>query len=582
MPSPKKPATPAPKKKAERAPKGVKPPALAVKKLVEVMHAFPDGTAGLSPEQIAKGIAAAVLPKTEAKFTPAPDAGATLTAKEERKLTKERAAAAREKTLHKNGGKEAIEMYFERTGKKFLIREGDRFEDKGDKLTKLALIEHGLSDYPDSSGMSECDAFLLNVSKTRKIDYYGSLPGYRTGLHQIGQEKFLVGEQCNPAVFDEPTPKTPTPEPPFIAAVLREALGEHDQWIHFCYWLAVGLRALRRGDFKPGQFCFFVGKAKSGKSLIQFITTMIYGGREVNCAAQFGVSGDPNVEKFSTGLLRGEHWYMGDPVAGVMKGARLLMAGRMKTFFHEEKFVFRGMQKVGFDVPVFRRGTASVNDDPSDTVLIPDLRSGLGDKINLYRFVDKGELSPDVQRPLDAVKQFIAQQTLPGFDSKDGADKSGIKARVEAEAPMARAWLLSEFARVPSDMADDRTGLKAYHHPQLVEELGAHSPDARALGYIHKVLFGLTAGELPSADWTRGAVRDAYLDVNARELEQHLAQSRFSEELRADLKAIGHGHALGRMAKSHAASVHKLPQVNSEPRLWRIFNPFLPKQKTTE
>jgi hypothetical protein len=298
---------------------------------------------------------------------------------------------------------------------------------------------------------------------------------------------------------------------------------------------------------------------------------------------QFGVSGDPNVEKFTTGLLKGEHWYMGDPVASAMKGARLLMAGRMKTFFHEENFVFRGMQKVGFDVPVFRRGTGSVNDEPADLLVLPDMRSGLGDKLNLYRFIDKGETADGAQKPLDCVQQFVAQQTLPGFDSKDGADRKAIKAKVESEAPMARAWLLSQFRSVPADMADDRVGLRAWHHPQLIAELGSISPDARALGYMQKVLFGVAPGDSPSNDWTRGPVKDVYLDINARELEQHLALSKFSEELRNDLRGIGHGHALGRLAKSHAEAVQKLPPSNGE-RLWRFFNPFLPKQtpKTTE
>jgi hypothetical protein len=514
----------------------------------------------------------------------APDAGAKLTRQEEKKLAKERAAKARTDTLKKNGGKEKLEIYFERGTRRFLMREGERFEDKGDRLTKLALIQHGLSDFPDASGMSEADAFLLDVSKHRKIDYYGPLPGYRAGLHQIGQQSFLVSEQCDNAVFTEETPAKPTPAPPFISAVLQEALGDFDQWMHFCHWLAVGLRSLRRGDFKPGQFCFFVGKANSGKSLVQFIITVILGGRGVNCAAQFGVSGDPNVEKFTTGLLKGEHWYMGDPVASVQKGARLLMAGRMKTFFHEENFVFRGMQKVGFDVPVFRRGTGSVNDDPSDLMVLPDMRSGLGDKINLYRFIDKGEHADGTQKPLDCVQRFVSQQSLPNFDSTDGADRKAIKEAVEREAPMARAWLLSQFRNVPTAMADDRVGLKAWHHPQLIKELGAISPDARALSFIQKVLFGVPKGEAPSGDWRRGAVCEPHLDLNARELEQRLAQSDFSEELRHALSGIGHGHTLGRLAKSHADEVQRLPQVESGPRLWRLFNPFLSKEtnKTTE
>src|SRR5438270_3995502 len=85
--------------------------------------------------------------------------------------------------------------------------------------------------------------------------------------------------------------------------------------------------------------------------------------------------------------------------------------------------------------------------------------------------------------------------------------------------PMIRARYAA-FPAPPSDLADDRFGIRSWHHAELMEELTALSAENRLLQIIDQVYFTGAPASFDSSLTSRG--------VKAMELEQALRKSDFS------------------------------------------------------
>src|SRR4051812_46776804 len=99
-----------------------------------------------------------------------------------RKERKEYAQKKSTERLEKNGGLEAVELYYERFGKTFFVKHNGSYEDYPESKIKLILMEHGISQYETHpTGVPMIDYPFLDAMKNRKFDYAGSIPGYRQG-----------------------------------------------------------------------------------------------------------------------------------------------------------------------------------------------------------------------------------------------------------------------------------------------------------------------------------------------------------------------------------------------------------------
>ena len=358
-------------------------------------------------------------------------------------------------------------------------------------------------------GQRECDWPMYNAQVNRRVYYAGSLGGHRVGTFVDGSgRRFLVTDEAR-GVFDA-LPKKVV-EPKLFRAFIEELLPD-DQWQHVCYWLSIGLRSLRAGDFRPGQVSVFAGPAGCGKSLFQYVTTEIFGGR----------SGNPlrymrEETTFNDDFANSEHWLVEELRGSTDIRSRLALGDMIKDFYFTRDFSVHPKGKKATPLPLFRRGTISMNDDAELLQVLPPFNGSIEDKINLYH------CSPVVE-------------AFKPFRGVDGVDRAKLWAGFQAEVPMIRAWLLTRFKRVPLAMVNDRCGIISYHHPDLLKHLSSYAPEVRLLELIDLILFS----ESDAGPW----------DGRSIHLEEVLRSHKLAFEVDKVLKGSNKiGTYLARLAK---------------------------------
>ena len=71
-----------------------------------------------------------------------------------------------------------------------------------------------------------------------------------------------------------------------------------------------------------------------------------------------------------------------------------------------------------------------------------------------------------------------------------------IWATFRAEIHEIRSWLLNTFKKVPKSLVDERFGIVAYHHPEIMAELSSMTYESRFLELIDEKFFP-AGDELP-------------------------------------------------------------------------------------
>jgi len=349
---------------------------------------------------------------------------------------------------------EHVEVYFD-------VRDGGywyRLNGRYVKLKKADIQLHfrsmKLRDDIYHNGIREIDWPLWHAQNKRLIDYAGSLAGHRVGMFKDSAGRaFLVTDEAG-GVWNAPEKKTV--EPVWFKKFIEQLLpGEQSQ--HFCYWLAVALKSLRDGDFRPGQVVVLAGPSQCGKSLLQAIITEIFGGRSAGPFRYMMAE-----TQFNQDLVCAEHWQIEDPASTTDIRTRRLFGCKLKECTVNRDFSIHQKGKDALTLPLFRRVTLSVNEEPENLAVVPPLDASIMDKLFLFKC-----------SPADV-----------------GADRKATWAMIQAEIPIIRSWLLKAFKTVPKAMQDDRFGVKAWHHPDLFLELTNLSPEMRLLNIIDHVKWG--------------------------------------------------------------------------------------------
>jgi hypothetical protein len=358
----------------------------------------------------------------------------------------------------------SVEIYFDARDGSYWYRLGGSFVALKKADLKLHLQTLGLSEVNQiktgEGYLREIDFPFWEAMHKRLVHFAGSLAGHRTGTFKDGSGmNYLVTTEAR-GVFDVLPKKIPEPE--FFTALLGELLPD-DQCIRACYWMAQALRSLREGDFRPGQVLILAGPPKCGKSLLQAMITEILGGRSGN-PFQFLIG----ETKFNRELAGAEHWCIEDPPSTTDLRTRRMFGNNLKNGAFTRDCSVQPKGKDTVNLPVFRRITISVNDEPENLSVCPPLEGSINDKLMLFK------CSP-------AVKCFDS------FRTGSGIDRKAVWAAFMAELPMIRAWLLKSHARVPKKWQDDRCGVAHYLHPELESELCSLSPEHRLLQLIDYV-----------------------------------------------------------------------------------------------
>jgi hypothetical protein len=414
-----------------------------------------------------------------------------------------------------------VEIFFDSRDGSYWYQINGRYVSLKRSDLYMHLRLKGLRDDLYYDGLRELDWPLYAAQNNRMIDYAGSLAGHRTGIFADGSgRKYLVTDEPK-GVWDKLDKHGK--EPAFFASFIQELL-DGDQWLFFCHWLSIALQSLRRADFCPGQAVILAGPAKCGKSLLQCIITEILGGRGSDPTNYlFGLT------QFNRDLITSEHWLIQDPRTTTDIRSRREFGEMLKQSTVNRDFTVHMKGKDALTLPIFRRVTISVNNEPENLAVCPPLEPAISDKLFLFRC-------------------GMVERAFDPFRKADGEfQREACWQAIKDEIPQIRAWLVKRFRKVPKALQEDRFGIVAWHHDELRAELSSLSPETRLLQLVDQVLFsGRKDG--PHTKW----------EGQSMDLEKVLRGGEFAFETEKILRFIGAcGSYLGKLSKSAPHRVSK-------------------------
>lgn len=312
----------------------------------------------------------------------------------------------------------------------------------------------------EGHSLSPKDRAIERIETHCTVDYAGSLAGYSVGLREIHGRKILVTDSPRHIA-----PKAGSWET--LRAVFEGLLGA-EQCGYFYAWLKVAIEALRAERLRPGQALVIAGPPRCGKSLCQALITELLGGREAKPYAAMTGRTDFNSELFGA-----EHLTIEDEAASPDPRVR-------KTFGHEIKKVTvnraqraHKKNREAFTLFPLWRLTITLNDDAGSLQVLPQLEDGMRDKLTLMK-----------------AKAF----TMP-VDTSQPAGEELLWNSLTAELPAFVHYLLNGFT-IPEEWKESRCGVRAYHHPDILELIDATSDEHKLLELIDGFdLWGTIAAE---------------------------------------------------------------------------------------
>ncbi len=340
------------------------------------------------------------------------------------------------------------ELYYDsRTGNFWLKLASARFLELGARDIKIHLMRAGQrTDMENDIGLRNGDEMLADVQVDRFVDFAGPLAGHRAGIfHAPGGKRVLVTSEISPV---QPKAGDCTKLDRFFGQLFG------DQTRFILLWLKCAWESLTRGDFQPGQMLALCGPPGCGKSLFQALVTEILGGRSAKPYRY--MTGQTH---FNSDLAKAEHLMIEDENARVNFSARREFGTAIKNWTVNTDISIHAKGREAVNLPIFRRMTLSVNNEPENLMILPPVDASIADKLALIK------CSP----------------------AKVGDDRKKTWDGLVRELPALVAML--RRLQIPREWRDDRFRVKAYHNPELLEALGETSEENRLESLIEEVIF---------------------------------------------------------------------------------------------
>lgn len=295
------------------------------------------------------------------------------------------------------------------------------------------------------------DDFIVTLQQKSDVTLGIPLAGYPIGVHEICNERVLVTKEAN---YIRPR----AGEWPNLRRIIDTLLPEQQPYLYG--WLKCALLALRAGPpFRPGQLMAIAGPSDCGKSFLQNMFTLIFGGR---CADPFEfMMGETH---FCSELFYAEHLIIEDKAASSNIADRVHFGSRIKTILVNETQKFHRKLSEPLTVSPFWRGSLTLNDDPESLLVMPPIKEDLVDKIILLK---------------------ASRADFPVKDD-DLVKRRAFWEACVAELPAFVSFLLAW--KVPEHQKDKRFGVRAWQHPDLLELLAELAPESSLLALIDELL----------------------------------------------------------------------------------------------
>jgi hypothetical protein len=301
-----------------------------------------------------------------------------------------------------------------------------------------------------ADALTQIDDVMLSVRDLNSVSWVGSCAGKPPQLMSANGKDILILEGpklIKPVKGDFPT----------INYILRNLLGA-EQLEYFNDWMKWGLENLLKvydgQESRPGQFLALVGPRGGGKNLVQErIITPVLGGRVAKPTQFFN-----DRTNFNGDLVGAEHWLLSDETPARDIDSRRAFGNHIKGVAANSEV--RTEVKFGHPVVLrpFRRGTVSLNDEDENIRTLPPLDESIDDKLMILKC------------------NFVALP-LPSGEA--------IEAAIASELPAYVHYLLYEH-ETREELRDERFGIRAYHHPGVLEALSATAPETQLLQEIDR------------------------------------------------------------------------------------------------
>jgi uncharacterized protein DUF5906 len=219
-----------------------------------------------------------------------------------------------------------------------------------------------------------------------------------------------------------------------------------------------------------------------GKSLLQNLITEILGGRSAKPHRYMMGQTD-----FNGDLVRAEHLMIEDEPASTDLRSRRDFGSRIKEITANVMQSCHPKHRDAITLDPFWRLTISVNDEPENLMVLPPLDDSLEDKLIILK---------------------TYQQAMP-MPSETDEERRAFMEALRSELPAFVAFLFAWS--IPKDFTCQRFGIKAYQHPEILQALGALTPEAQLLNLIDLELFNSvapSAWEGTAAELQRELTRD--------------------------------------------------------------------------
>lgn len=376
---------------------------------------------------------------------------------------------------------------------------------------------------PDAESWTTVEDVLCETQMCRNVRYAGPLAGHSPGLKEQGGSKILVTQA--PTIIEPKEGRAP-----LIQAVIHGLLGHDPRQVEvFLAWLKIAIESIRAAMLMPGQSVVLAGPAGCGKSLLQALITELLGGRAAKAFRYMS-----GATAFNGDLFGAEHLMIEDDVSTCDLRKRRALGAEIKSITVNRDQSCHGKYKAAVTLRPFWRLTISVNNEPENLQILPPLDESLKDKMILLN-CETFEMPMPTGSP-DERENFW----------------NALRAEIPAFIDTIVKWTPSE------DILDSRFGVKAYHHPDILEALDALAPETRLEQLIDSTII-----------WQKG---NHSFNGSATELEKVLKDGPYRDEVKSLLTfSSACGVYLSRLALRNPARY--VQNRGSGGREWQIHPP---------
>ena len=307
----------------------------------------------------------------------------------------------------------------------------------------------------------DLDLFFYKLRHDHSLDYDGSMPGYKLGLHEFNGQRYYCTSSprpISPALRDCTSVEFGA-RWPVIYELMRRLLitpesGEDQLWTLLAH-LKLSYDSLQlclqdSRNVRPAQACIIVGPINCGKTfLFERVIAPILGGRVVDAFKAFSA----NAEGFNGELLNGELWKIDDRPGSSRAEVRRTFASNIKSYLFSGNVSFHPKGRTPVTLHPFGRLFILANDEDKDLLVLPDTTPDMADKLHIFRC-----------NPADS----------PMPTSTD-TERAAYCAAIAEELPHLVADL--EDWEVPEHLRQTRTGVRSYLNPVCFRKLQHNNPE---------------------------------------------------------------------------------------------------------